>query len=292
MDLDDAIAHFPAEGIFPSESPMRRVHREGVLLLGGGRALLLQIAHPLVAAGVAEHSRFREDPFGRLRRTLDAMLAIVFGRRDTAVAWAARVRRIHASVHGTLAEAAGAFARGTPYDARDPDLLLWVHATLIDTSLLIHDRFFGELDPASRVGYYDETKVIAELMGVPARAIPQTLDAFHAYVEEMLRSDRISLTDEAREIADAVLRPPVPLVAGAAGGAARFATAALLPPRLRRAYGLPWGPRRQAAWRALESAGRISLPAIPRLLREMPQARRPPKLPELPAIPPRIDRSE
>jgi len=287
MNLDDAAARFPAEGLFPPESPIRRVHREGVLLLGGGRALLLQIAHPLVAAGVAEHSRFREDPFGRLRRTLDAMLAIVFGRRETALAWVTRVRRVHASVHGTLEEAAGAFARGTPYDARDPDLLLWVHATLIDTALLIHDRFFGGLDPASRAGYYDETRVIAELMGVPARAIPPTLDAFRAYVEEMLRSDRISVTDRAREIADAVLRPPVPLVAGAAGAAARFATAALLPERLRRAYGLPWGPRREAAWHALESAGRFSLPALPRVLREMPQARRPPRSPDPFREPPR-----
>ncbi len=273
---------FPPEGLFAPDSPIRRVHREGVLLLGGGRALLLQIAHPLVAAGVAEHSRFREDPFGRLRRTLDAMLAIVFGRREVALAWAARVRGIHASVQGVLGEAAGPFPRGAPYDARDPDPLLWVHATLIDTSLRIHDRFFGGLDPAARVRYYEETKQVAEVLGVPPEVLPPTLESFHAYMDEMLGSDRITVTAAAREIAAAVLHPPFPPVSGAAGALTRFVTAAMLPPRLRRDYGLAWGPRRDAGWRWLERAGSAALPRLPRALREMPQARRPPEPPGSP----------
>ncbi len=282
MSLRPRPDRFPEEGLFAPDSPIRTVHREGVLLLGGGRALLLQIAHPLVAAGVAEHSRFREDPFGRLRRTLDAMLAIVFGPRDTALAWAEHVRRIHATVQGTLKERAGPFLRGAPYDARSPDLLLWVHATLIDTSLRIHDRFFGGLDPDAQVRYYDETKKVAEILGVPPEVIPPTLESFHTYVEEMLGSDRITVTGPARDIADAVLRPPLPLIAGSAAALARFVTAAMLPPRLRGEFGLPWSPRREDVWRWIERTGRATLPVLPRVLRELPQARHPPKRPESP----------
>lgn len=239
----------------------------------------MQLAHPLVAAGVAEHSDFKADPFGRLRRTLDTMLAIVFGDRAAALAWAERVRRTHARVRGTLAGAAGPFPAGTPYEANDPDLLLWVHATLIDTALRVHRNFFGPLDPATLVRYYEETKRMAVMVGVPEGALPPTLDAFGDYVQDMLSSETITVTPAARDLAAAVLRPPVPLVGGPAGAALAFVTVAMLPERLREAYRLPWGPARDAAWRAMLAGGRLAVPRLPRLLRDMPQARRPPGLP-------------
>ncbi len=266
-------------GFFAPESPLRRVHREGVLLLGGGRALLLQLAHPLVAAGVADHSDFRADPLSRLRRTLDATLAIVFGDRKTARAWAARVRRVHAGVRGVLLERAGPFPRGTRYEASDPDLLLWVHATLVDTALLVHSRFFGQLDRGDRARYYDETKTIASLMGIPETTIPPTPRAFDTYMNGMIRSNKLTVTETARDLASAVLRPPVPLVGGAAAPLISFLTVALLPERLRAAYALPWGGAREAAWRALVATGRVVVPRLPRLLREFPQVRRPPAPP-------------
>lgn len=266
-------------GLFEPGSPVRRVHREGVLLLGGGRALLLQVAHPLVAAGVAEHSDFRADPFGRLRRTLDAMLAIVFGDRDAALAWARRIRRIHERVRGKLREGAGPFPRGTAYEANDPALLLWVHATLVDTALRVHRDFFGPLDPRALVRYYDDSKIIARALGVPGNVLPPTPAAFDAYMRDMLASRTITVTDTARDLAAAVLRPPVPLLAGPAGALLSLVTAALLPDRLREAYGLPWGPGREALWRAAIGAGRLAVPRLPHLLRDMPQSRRPPRLP-------------
>jgi uncharacterized protein (DUF2236 family) len=270
----DPVPGASPSGLFAPESPIRRVHREGVLLLGGGRALLLQLAHPLVAAGVAEHSGFKSDPFDRLRRTLDATLAIVFADRATALDAAERVRRVHARVHGHLREPAGPFPAGTPYNALDPELLLWVHATLIDTALDLYERFVGRLDPDARVRYYDETRAVARLFGIPDARIPGTLDAFRAYVGEMLASEALTVTPTARDLAAAVLHPPVPLVPNLAGRAATFFTVALLPPRFREAYGLAWGRRREAAWRALVRAGRLTLPALPRPLRDFPQARR------------------
>ena len=268
-----------AGGLFEPGSPIRRVHREAVLLLGGGRALLLQIAHPLVAAGVADHSDFRADPFGRLRRTLDAMLAIVFGDRDTALAWAERVRATHGRVRGRLEKAAGPFPAGTPYDATDPALLLWVHATLIDTALRVHRDFFGPLDSRTLVRYYEETKCVAAILGVPESGIPTTFEAFDAYIRNMLSAETITVTDTARDLASAVLRPPVPLISGPAGKALSFLTVAMLPDRLRRGYGLAWGPGRDAAWRALLRTGRLAVPRLPHLLRDMPQSRRPPRVP-------------
>ena len=267
-------------GFFDPESPIRRVHREGVLLLGGGRALLLQVAHPLVAAGVAEHSNFRSDPFGRLRRTLDAMLAIVFAEREVALAWVNRVRGTHNSVKGRLQERAGPFPPGTLYDANDPDLLLWVHATLVDTALFLYQAFFGRLDSKDLTSYYKDSRVIASLLGVPESKIPPTHQDFEAYMGGMLESDTLTVTETARELAAAVLRAPVPFLGRALDGPATFLTAAMLPGRLREGYRLGWGSAREMMWRGLLRTGRIVLPPSPRFLREMPQARRPPVVPE------------
>ena len=153
--------------MFAPESVVRRVNREAVLLLGGGRALLLQVAHPLVAAGVAAHSRFRSEPLGRLWRTLDLMLTIVFGAAAEAIAAVRAIDGVHARVQGVLDADVGRFARGARYDARDPELLLWVHATLIDSALVVFDRFVAPLDPAARSAYYEESKAIARLLGIP-----------------------------------------------------------------------------------------------------------------------------
>src|SRR5438093_7563572 len=132
-----------------------RVNGEAVLLLGGGRALILQVAHPRVAAGVAAFSDYRRDPWGRLYRTLDLTLKIAFGDPGTSRAASDRLRRAHQRV-------AGADDRGQPYRALDPDLLLWVHATLIDTSLTMYERYVGALTARERELYYEEMKTLGE----------------------------------------------------------------------------------------------------------------------------------
>src|SRR5262245_48911263 len=129
------------EGLFRNGGWLRRIHSQSALLFGGGRALLLEVAHPLVAAGVAEHSSFRTDPLGRLRRTLDAMHAIAFGDHAAALAAARGVERSHARVRGTLSADAGRYPAGTRYDGRDVDLVIWVWATLVDTALCVYGSF-------------------------------------------------------------------------------------------------------------------------------------------------------
>jgi len=243
----------PEAGLFREGSWLRRVSGEPVLLFGGGRALLLEVAHPLVAAGVARHSNFRSDPFGRLQRTLDAMSAIAFRDRDSALAAARRVDRAHARVQGRLTCAAGPFSAGTAYHGRDPDLMCWVWATLVDTAVVVYERFVAPLEPSARDAYYRDQSAMARVLGVPADRVPSDWAAFRAYFDTLLDSDILTVTPEARDIAQAVLHPPG---AGQGGGLVRTITAGLLPPRLREAFGLDWDPRREARLEALTESVR------------------------------------
>jgi uncharacterized protein (DUF2236 family) len=244
-------------------------------MLGGGRALLLQVAHPLVAAGVAAHSGYREDPWKRLEGTMNAVWAVVFGSRAQADRAAARVRAMHTKVNGTLATPMGPFPAGTRYSALDPELLLWVHATLVDSALLVHSQWVGRLREADEEAYYEDMKTCARLFGTPPGIIPPTLGDFRLYMEEMLASDDLSVTDTAREIAHTVLHPPLPLPLRPAMEVVSLVTASLLPPRLRRDYGLSWDPVRAALLiGSREWVRRIAMPLLPARLRRVPEARR------------------
>ena len=240
------------DGLFAEDSVIRRVDAELVLLLGGTRALLLQLAHPLVARGVAEHSGFQADPFARLQRTLDASYTIVFGSADAARRTARQVHNVHRRV------------RGEGYEANDPELLLWVHSTLVDTALRIHARFLRPLPDDEAEEYYRQSMRVAELLGVPLEVQPPDLAAFRTYVRHQVAT--LTVTDEARRLAATVLHPKVPL-GGIVGEplslVVRNLTAGLLPAPLRSAYGLSWDPARQAAFAAACLAARSMLPLVP-----------------------------
>ena len=236
-------------GLFPPGSVIRRVDSESALLLGGGRALLMQLAHPAVAQGVADHSDFRADPFARLQRTLQATYTIVFGTTEEAHRAAASVNAVHERV------------QGSGYSALDPELLLWVHATLVDTALRVHRRFLGPLPEADAETYYQQSCLIAELLGCPRSDQPEDLAAFRAYVRQMVAT--LEVTDEARTLAAAVLSPRVPWVLGPAFGLVRQLTVGLLPPPLRVGYRLSWDPARQAAFTAATVTARQVLSRVP-----------------------------
>ncbi len=249
----------PERPLFAPESWIRRVSEEPVLLFGGGRALLLEIAHPLVAAGVAEHSQFRTDPFGRLRRTLDALHAIVFGSRAAAVGAARSVERAHARVRGRLAEGTARFPAGTPYTGRDPELVRWVWATLVETAFVVYERFVAPLEPAACEAFYADHQVVGRLFGVPPERVPPDWGGFRGWFAGMLESDALEVTATARAIGRAVFEP----TAGTPPGRlARSITAALLPERLRRAFELEWDAAREARLDALvASVRRLRRPA-------------------------------
>lgn len=258
----------PEQGLFQPGCWLRRVSAEPALLFGGGRALLLEVAHPLVAAGVAEHSDFRGDPFGRLQRTLDAMSAIVFRPRAAALAAARRVELAHERVRGTLPCAAGPFPAGTAYSGRDPELVRWVWATLVDTALLVYQHFVAPLPGAAVSAYYADQRAVARLLGVPEALLPRTPQEFREYFDSMLGGDSLVVTAQARAIAAAVLDPALSVA-----GRRRVAdlTAALLPPRLRRDFGLAWDEERAGrvqglidSVRALRGGGALDAASGPR----------------------------
>ena len=241
----------PDEGLFREGCWLRRVSAESVLLFGGGRALLLEVAHPLVAAGVAEHSKFRAEPFGRLQRTLEAMSAITFQDHPAALAAARSVETAHDRVRGRLDRAAGPFAAGTSYSGRDPELMRWVWATLVDTALVVYQRFVAPLDDAGLAAYYADQCVVARVLGIPAALVPPTWSEFHDYFEGVVASDVLTVTPTAREIGEVVLNPP----GGAVGGRRiRLITAGLLPARLRDVFGLTWDAESAARLEALTAS--------------------------------------
>lgn len=264
----------PRQSLYGPGSLTWKVNREATLLLTGGRALLLQIAHPLVVAGVAAHSDFRRSPLLRLQRTLELTLTTVFSSAAEAVRAVRTIERVHARVHGVLDEDSGPFPRGTAYDANDPALLMWVQATLLDSAMLGYEHFVGRLSPHEQAAFYDEALVGARLFGIPADHIPPTLPDFRAYMRDMLRGPVLAVGSASRAIAASLLDPPLPPVLRQLAGSTRLFTVGLLPATIRRRYGYPWTPARERALRLITAAIRAALPALPRLARQFPAARR------------------
>ena len=254
-----------------------RLHREVALLAGWGRAILLQLAHPLVAQGVAEHSAFLREPNGhvrRLRRTLESMLALTFGSDDEAQRAAARINAIHDRVHGRIAVCHGAHSAGASYSAHDPELLAWIHATLLDSFLLTFEIFVADLTEEERDRYCAESSRIEPLLGIPIGRLPKSHDALQRYLASMLATDKISVTDTARALGHAVLYPALAWPARPLAALSRLLTVGLLPHAIRDAYHLTWTPRRERVFRLIAGSSRRTLPLVPALLRHWPTARR------------------
>jgi len=226
-------------GVFGPGSMMWHIDKEAAIFLGAGRALLLQLAHPWVAAAIAQHSRVLADPIGRFHRTFSYMFTIVFGTTEQALAAARRLHDRHARISGTLAETAGPFAAGSRYRANDVAALRWVHSTLIETAVVAHDLMHPPLSAEDRERYWTEARLFAAFFGIPQDALPHSWAGFVGANEAMWRSDVLTVSDQAHSIARAVLRGagiwlPVP-------SWYRALTARLLPARLREDFGLPYG---------------------------------------------------
>jgi uncharacterized protein (DUF2236 family) len=256
---------------FSPDTMIWKVDREMVLLAAGGRALLMQLAHPKVAAGVAEHSRFNDDPLGRLYKTMSTMWSIVFD--DTAQARTAleRVKNVHRKVQGFIPPAK-LWPAGMTYDALDVELLLWVHATLIDSAMVAYDIFVKPFAANERHRYYNDSKKLACLFEIPERLVPVSLADFDKYMESMLAGEEIVVGPTARALAAEILYPR-PWILKPAGPLFRLVTAGLLPQRLREAYGLDWNKRKQKRVSLTARSFRRLLPFVPRLLRIVPNAR-------------------
>ena len=254
-----------------------RVNREAVVVLGWGRAILLQLAHPLVAAGVAAHSGFDEGALAyvrRMRRTIGAMLSLTFGTEAEVGETAGRINAIHRRVHGRLDCDVGGYAAGTPYDATDPALLTWVHATLIDSQLRTYALFVGPLAPDEEDRYCAEAAQVGPLLGVSASELPHTRDRLDGYLDRMQREDRLAVGAGARRLADALLAPPGRRWVAPAMWLGRLTTVGLLPASIRDAYGFPWRPADARRLRSTAAVLRAARRVTPPALREWPAARK------------------
>jgi uncharacterized protein (DUF2236 family) len=236
------------DGYFPPDSVIRRLGNSPVVpILGGGPAVLLQMAHPLVAAGVVEHSDYHRDLWKRLFRTLRALYLMAFGTKAEAERAGEAVQAVHASVRGTTSARLGRFPAGTPYSADDPELMLWVHATLVEASLAVYHRFVHALSDDEQERYYKEMALVARLFGTPTDVIPRSLAAFREYFRAQVESDTLTVTAPARDVAAIILDAPLPVPLRVLVPAHRLSTAGVLPSRLRAEYGLRWSPLHEVA---------------------------------------------
>ena len=236
------------DGYFAPESPIRRIGNTPLTpFLGGGPAVLLQVAHPLVAAGVVQHSDFRRDLWRRLIRTLGALYLITYGTREEADRAGEAVQAVHEYVRGETWDRLGCFPAGTCYSASDPELQLWVHATLVESSLAAYQRFVRRLARDERERYYREMSVVARLFGVPSEVLPRSLSEFRDYFSAQIAGDTITVTPPARAVAEVIVEARLPTPMRVLVPAHRLATAGLLPERLRREYGLRWSALHELA---------------------------------------------
>ena len=259
-------------GYFDDHSPLRRLVGHRLTGLSGPRALLMMAAHPLAFAGFFAHTGALADPYARLERTARVLDAIAFGTRAEADRLTRRVRAVHARVHGTLTEPAGRFPAGTPYRADDPELLLWILASLADSGMLVYGKYVGRLD---RDALWRDYRLVGACFGLAGDEMPETAADLDAYMRGMLDSGELFVSEPARELAvDVVLRPPVPLHLRPLLELVNQTTVGLLPTEIRRLYGFSWDPVRSLALHGgAEYVRRVIVPVLPRRIARLPQAR-------------------
>lgn len=244
-------------GYFGPDSVSWQVHREVTVLFGGARAVLMQAAHPLVIAGARDSGFYERNPWKRLQRTLILTYTITFGTKAEAHAAADKINQVHARIRGVDD------VTGLPYDALDPQLLLWVHACLVDSALLFEKLTVGKLDAAGRQRFHEEQMLVAEMVKVPREIIPPTVPTLRAYVDGVVGSSILRVTDSARKVADLFVEPPAdaewrPILKGVSRLA--FGT---LPSRLRDLYGVELTAARERAMGATFAATRALRPFLP-----------------------------
>jgi uncharacterized protein (DUF2236 family) len=244
-------------GYFGPDSVSWRVHREVTVLFGGARAVLMQAAHPLVIAGARKTGFYERNPWKRLQRTLILTYTITFGSVAEAHAAAARINDVHARIKGADE------VTGLPYDALDPELLLYVHACLVDSALLFEEMTVGELDDAGRQRFHEEQTIAAELVRIPRELIPPTYRALRAHLADVVDSGILRVGESARFIADLFVHPPPEAEWRAVLRIVSKLAFGTLPPALREMYGVDLTAPRAAAMRAAFAATRRLRPLLP-----------------------------
>ena len=263
----------PDPGLFGPGSVTWLVMREPLLMVGAGRALLMQAAHPLVAQGAIDHSTYATDPFGRFERTIEWVTVVCFGTTAEATRLSRGVSALHRRVRGTVppAHATTAVAAGTEYSGTEPSLLRWVHASFVDTMLATHDAVVGGLTEPQRDVFVREWNAVGTLMGVPRRLLFTDARRLRSYVLRSVRRGPAMPGAGSRSVADTVLRPPLDSRLKRPGmDVLAFMAVGLLPAELRSAYGMSWTPAHSLAHAGLCLSLRTAHKGLPRRLRVSP----------------------
>jgi uncharacterized protein (DUF2236 family) len=240
------------------------------MLPAAGYALLLQVSHPTVGAGVTEHSQFQRDPWGRLWHTLDYTYTMVYGGPEAAAQMGKRIRLLHRRIRGTKPD-------GTPYSALEPEAYAWVHATLAEAIVGAHERFGRPFGPRQSSRFWSEWRALGRLLGIRDRELPEDWPAFRGYVAEMVEH-RLVHTPAVDEVLGALARPAPPGIAARCPSAWTLAwrpaghflgvtSGGLLPGSLRRRFGIRWTLANELELRALGAALRGATPLTPPWLR-------------------------
>ncbi len=261
----DALPGEPGLGFFGPDSLTWRINRESAIFLGAGRAALLQLAHPWVAASLLHHSNLMNDAIGRFHSTFRVIYTMLFGTRAQAAAASEQVYRLHTGIRGELSSAVGARPCGEHYQANEVNALCWVFATLVESAILAYEFVLPPLTTLEREQYYAESKRTAALFGIPSDALPADWPAFTRYAADMMESPLLGVDDNARRLGRSVMsgvgtwiRPPRWYSA---------LTASWMPPRLREAFELPFGAEEEKAVRRAARRLPVLYPRIPRAIR-------------------------
>jgi uncharacterized protein (DUF2236 family) len=244
----------------------RQINAERFVLLAWTRAVLLQLAHPLIAAGVYDHSGFRTTPFAalkRLRHTVQAMLTLTFGDDFGRARTIERVRAVHKRVHGTLPVGVGPYPAGTPYSAEDPALVLWVHATLIDSIASFYELVAGPLSPEERNAFCAEAAPVAAALGAPNRRIPLSWHELQTYMRHGHDSGQLVVGAQSRELAGYLLAPPFGLLGSWGVSLNRIVTLGILPAGIRQQYGFDWTDASQRSFTRTLATLRLTRRLLP-----------------------------
>ena len=261
---------------FTDASMLRRVHREQVMILAGGRALLLMAAHPVVFEGFFAATSAKGDPFARLERTGVVLGKLTYGSKASADRATGFVRKMHRSAKGTLPNSAGRFPAGTPYSAADPELLFWVWGSLIDSCLLVYERYVAPLSDTERQSYWDDQRFVGKQFGIPYKAMPKRVEELPDYVRGVVESGDLFVTADALDTAkNVILQPPVPATMAPLKEIINQVSIGLLPAEVRSLYGFSWDPVRGLAVRAgQEYLRRLVVPFAPSAVRYTPEWRK------------------
>jgi len=260
----------PDPGLMGPDSVSWRLHEEQWLITAGARAFLMQAAHPKVAQGALDHSRFAEDPFGRVFNTIQGMAILIFGTTHEASAMARHLNRLHHTVTGTLPESIGRYAAGESYSGMEPLALLWVHIVFVDSMLTAYKTFVGPLSQEVCEQYWQESCRYARLLGLTDAVLPASYAAVQQYISGALASGEIAIGLAAQFIAQKVLYPPMPLLRKPLWGIVRLITIGQLPADIREAYGLPWKTRQKAGFLIARGVGHLLRRLFPDALGRSP----------------------